>query len=73
VHIPLASCFRRARHRRVRRRLADGRGQTTAEYALVVLAAGTLALALILWARGSGSITDLFDQVIDHLTSEVLG
>lgn len=49
------------------------RGQTTAEYGLVVLAAGTLALALILWARGSGSITNLFDGVIDHLTSEVFG
>jgi Flp pilus assembly pilin Flp len=44
------------------------RGQTTAEYGLVILAAGTLALALILWARSSGSITGLFQQVIDQLT-----
>jgi Flp pilus assembly pilin Flp len=62
-----------ARLRQVRRHLDAERGQTTAEYALVVLAAGTLALALILWARGSGSITSLFDEVIDHLTSEVFG
>lgn len=46
-------------------------GQTTAEYGLVILAAGTLALAAILWARSSGSITDLFQSVIDQLTSNV--
>ena len=67
MQFPLASLLRRSR-----RRFGD-RGQTTAEYGLVVLAAGTLALALILWARGSGSITNLFDGVIDHLTSEVFG
>lgn len=48
----------------------DG-GQTTAEYALVILAAGTLALAVILWARDSGSITDLFQDVIRRLTGEL--
>lgn len=46
-------------------------GQTTAEYGLVILAAGTLALAAILWARNSGSITDLFDTVIDRLTGSL--
>jgi hypothetical protein len=43
-------------------------GQTTAEYALVILAAGTLALAAILWARDSGSITDLFENIVERLT-----
>lgn len=46
----------------------DG-GQTTAEYGLVILAAGSLALAAILWARNSGSITSLFETVIEQLTS----
>jgi hypothetical protein len=46
-------------------------GQTTAEYGLVILAAGTLALAAILWARDSGSITGLFDSVIEHLTGSI--
>jgi Flp pilus assembly pilin Flp len=46
-------------------------GQTTAEYALVILAAGTLALAAILWARDSGSITDLFQEVVDRLTGDL--
>ena len=51
----------------------DDRGQTTAEYGLVILAAGTLALALILWARSSGSITELFQSVVDQLTGSVSG
>jgi hypothetical protein len=46
-------------------------GQTTAEYGLVLLAAGTLALALILWARESGSISSLFDTVIERLTGSI--
>jgi hypothetical protein len=46
-------------------------GQTTAEYGLVILAAGTLALTVILWARGSGSITSLFDNVIERLTDDL--
>jgi Flp pilus assembly pilin Flp len=46
-------------------------GQTTAEYGLVILAAGTLALAVILWARSSGSITGLFESVVEQLTGNV--
>jgi Flp pilus assembly pilin Flp len=46
-------------------------GQTTAEYGLVILAAGSLALAAILWARNSGSITGLFENVIDRLTGSL--
>lgn len=46
----------------------DDRGQTTAEYGLVILAAGTLALAVILWARSSDSVTGLFESVIQQLT-----
>jgi Flp pilus assembly pilin Flp len=53
----------------VRRARATDAGQTTAEYGLVILAAGTLALAAILWARNSGSITSLFDNVIQRLTN----
>lgn len=51
-----------------RRQLGRDEGQTTAEYGLVILAAGTLALAAILWARSSGSVTSLFETVIDRLT-----
>ncbi|MGH9209431.1 MAG: DUF4244 domain-containing protein [Acidimicrobiales bacterium] len=60
--------------RRARHRWDDPRsdaGQTTAEYGLVILAAGTLALVAILWARDSGSITSLFEDVIEHLTDGI--
>lgn len=47
------------------------RGQTTAEYALVLLAAATLALLVVAWATGSGKIGELFDAVFDHVIGEV--
>lgn len=58
-------------------RSADGarsggdRGQTTAEYALVLLAAATLALLLVAWAAQSGKIGTLFDTVFDHVIDKV--
>jgi hypothetical protein len=39
-------------------------GQTTAEYALVILGAAALATLLITWASKSHAITKLFDTVI---------
>lgn len=57
--------------RHARAAMHSDAGQTTAEYGLVILAAGTLALAAILWARSSGSITGLFQSVIEQLTSNV--
>jgi Flp pilus assembly pilin Flp len=42
-------------------------GQTTAEYALVILAAAAVAIVLITWARSSGKLPAFFDKVIDNL------
>jgi Flp pilus assembly pilin Flp len=42
-------------------------GQTTAEYALVILAAAAIALVLIAWAQSSGKLPAFFDKVIDDL------
>ncbi len=43
-------------------------GQTTAEYALVLLAAAAVALVLINWARSDNSaLTEFFDGVIGEL------
>jgi len=47
----------------------DERGQTTTEYALVLLAAATIALLVVAWAGNTGAIGDLFDSVIDRITS----
>ncbi len=41
-------------------------GQTTAEYALVILAAAAVAVVLIAWAHSSGKLPQFFDQVIDN-------
>jgi Flp pilus assembly pilin Flp len=45
------------------RRMSDERGQTTAEYALVILAAAAIAIVLIAWARSSGKLPAFFDHI----------
>ncbi len=55
---------------RVRARLADQAGQTTAEYALVILAAAAVAVVLIAWARSSGKLPAFFDQIIDQVMGD---
>jgi Flp pilus assembly pilin Flp len=45
----------------------DETGQTTAEYALVILGAAAIATLLIAWAKGSGAIGDLFDEVVSKI------
>jgi Flp pilus assembly pilin Flp len=43
-------------------------GQTTAEYALVLMGAGAIAFLLIAWANG-GAVKKLFDSALDFLLS----
>ena len=50
---------------------ADQRGQATAEYALVVVAAAVIAGALIFWATNTGALASLFNAVIDRVSSFV--
>ena len=53
---------------RARARLAFGEvGQSTVEYALVILGAGALATLLINWATGSHAISKLFDTIIQKV------
>ena len=47
-------------------------GQTTAEYALVLLGAAGVALLLRGWATPSGAIGPLFDAVMDGVIGKVL-
>jgi len=42
-------------------------GQTTAEYALVMLGAAAIATVLVTWATQSGALNRLFDSVVDRL------
>ena len=48
-------------------RMRDERGQTTAEYALVILAAAAIAGLVIAWASGSGAIGRLFDAALSRV------
>ena len=42
-------------------------GQSTAEYALVILGAVAIATLLITWATGSHAISQLFDSIIQKV------
>jgi len=52
---------------RLRLRVEEEVGQTTAEYALVILAAAAVAVVLIAWARSSGKLPAFFDNIIDQV------
>lgn len=60
----LCRVIARARHWKI---ALDESGQSTAEYALVILGAVAVATMLIQWATGSHAITKLFDSVIDKV------
>jgi hypothetical protein len=60
--------FRRIVTRVRTSRIAAGEaGQSTAEYALVILGAVAIATLLITWATGSHAISQLFDTVISKV------
>jgi hypothetical protein len=47
--------------------VAGEQGQSTAEYALVILGAVAIATLLITWATGSHAISKLFDSVVEKI------
>lgn len=49
----------------------DDKGQSTAEYALLMLAAATIALLVVTWATSTGKIGELFDAAIDSVIGRV--
>ncbi|MDE0162636.1 MAG: DUF4244 domain-containing protein [Acidimicrobiaceae bacterium] len=53
------------------RRRLDERGQTTAEYALVIVGAAAVAVLLLTWATGSGRIAWLLDKMVDTVAKMV--
>lgn len=42
-------------------------GQTTAEYALVIVAAAVIAVALITWAASSDALPAFFESIVDRI------
>ena len=63
----LLSWYVRARYLRSRSPWSSQTGQTTAEYALVILADAAIAVVLIVWARSSGKLPAFFDGIIDQV------
>ena len=53
--------------RRACARFVEDVGQTTAEYALVILGAAAVATVLITWATKSSAVTQLFDSVVSKI------
>lgn len=49
----------------------DDAGQTTAEYALVLIGAAAIALLLMAWATKTDRIGKLFDFVMEHIQGRV--
>lgn len=56
---------------RIQQRLAADRGQSTAEYALVLLGAAGVALLLVAWATKTNKVTSLLNSVLDRVLSQV--
>ena len=62
LHVHVHVLLRTALHR-----LRAERGQTSAEYALVLLGAASVALLVVLWARDTGKVGDLLDTMFDSI------
>jgi len=56
---------------RAKGRLTDDDGQSTAEYALVLLGAAGVALLLVAWATKTDKITRLLNSVLDRVLEQV--
>jgi hypothetical protein len=54
-----------------RARAGRERGQSTAEYALVLLGAATVAVVFLAWAGKTSRIGKLFDAVLDTVIGKV--
>ena len=47
------------------------RGQTTAEYALVILGAAAIALLVLAWAAQTGKVSTLLNKIVDSVAGSV--
>ena len=54
----------------LRRRTRADRGQSMAEYALVLLGAAGVALLLVAWATKTDRVTRLLNSVIDRVLAQ---
>ena len=73
LHVASALGTLAGRVRDLLHRAAAGRerGQSTAEYALVLLGAATVAIVFLAWAGKTSRIGKLFDAVLDTVIGKV--
>jgi hypothetical protein len=73
LHVATAIGALAARAHDVLARAGAGRerGQSTAEYALVLLGAATVAIVFLAWAGRTSRIGKLFDAVLDTVIGKV--
>ena len=53
--------------------VSEERGQATAEYALVIVAAAAVALALIIWATSTDLLPSFFTTVLNKVAAVAKG
>lgn len=71
AQVAVLSFLTDALDQRGRARLRRQAGQSTAEYALVLLGAATVALVFVAWAGKSSRIGKLFNTVLDTVIGKV--
>lgn len=71
VHLHTAVLLAPARAEARLARLRSERGQTSAEYALVLLGAASVALLVVMWAKKSNRVGGLLDVVFDNVVDLV--
>ena len=66
--VPILFTVQSLLRRRLRAGTSEGEaGQTSAEYALVLLGAAMVAMLVVAWARSSGKVGDLLDGILDDI------
>ncbi len=71
VHLHTTLLLARVRADELVVRTRSERGQTSAEYALVLLGAASVALLVALWAKKSNRVGALLDAVFDNVVELV--
>jgi hypothetical protein len=67
----LSTLMARAADRLAVAKVGPDRGQTTAEYALVLVGVAAIALLIVAWAADTNKIGRLLDSVLDSILDKV--
>ena len=65
--VPILFSAHQLLRRRLRAATSGEAGQTSAEYALVLLGAAMVAMLVVAWARSTGKVGDLLDGMLEDI------